>query len=311
MNPLQRFSSLNIDPMYAPAMIPLRTFGATGHLSSRVIFGAAALGAMSPSRADATVQLAFERGINHIDTAASYGRSEELLAPFLAEHRHEVFLATKTGERTAAGARRELERSLTRLGVDHVDLIQLHNLVEPDELDAVHQPGGALEALVAALEEGLVRHIGVTGHGLRIARAHLTSLERFDFASVLFPYNPVLAGIEEYARDVAALLEVCAERSVAVQTIKAVARRRWQADDPSPKYAWYEPLPVGPALQRAVSFVLANDQMFVNTSSDARLLPAILDAAEHLVAVDDDSLASDTEDLNITPLFDGADLERI
>jgi aryl-alcohol dehydrogenase-like predicted oxidoreductase len=292
-------------------MIPLRPFGTTGHQSSRVIFGAAALGAMSPSRADATVRLAYERGINHIDTAASYGRSEELLAPFLAEHRQEVFLATKTGERTAAGARRELERSLTRLGVEHVDLIQLHNLVEPDELDAVHRPGGALEALIAARDEGLVRHIGVTGHGLRIARAHLMSIERFAFTSVLLPYNPVLAVLPDYARDVAALLEVCAERSVAVQTIKAVARRRWPSDDQSPKYAWYEPLPEGPALARAVSFVLSDDQMFLNTSSDARLLPAILDAAEHLVPADRDALASDAEDLNITPLFDGADLERI
>lgn len=297
--------------MYAPAMIPLHPFGTTGHQSSRVIFGAAALGAMSPSRADATVRLAYERGINHIDTAASYGRSEELLAPFLAEHRKEVFLATKTGERTAAGARRELELSLTRLGVEHVDLVQLHNLVEPDELDLVHRPGGALEALIAAREEGLVRHIGVTGHGLRIARAHLLSLERFAFASVLFPFNPVLAEIEDYARDVAALLEVCAERSIAVQTIKAVARRRWPSDDQSPKYAWYEPLPEGPALSRAVSFVLSHDQMFLNTSSDARLLPAILDAAEHLVPADREALASDAEDLNITPLFDGADLERI
>jgi aryl-alcohol dehydrogenase-like predicted oxidoreductase len=292
-------------------MIDRHLFGATGHNSSRVIFGAAALGAMSPARADATVRLAFERGINHIDTAASYGQSEELLAPFLAEHRAEVFLATKTGERTAAGARRELERSLTRLGTDHVDLIQMHNLVEPDELDAVHQPGGALEALIAARDEGLVRHIGVTGHGLRIARAHLTSLERFAFDSVLLPYNPVLATLPDYARDVSELLEVCAERSVAVQTIKAVARRRWQADDQSPKYAWYEPLPAGPALARAVSFVLSQDQMFLNTSSDARLLPAILDAAQHLVPVDPETLAEDARSFEMAPLFDGADLERI
>ena len=292
-------------------MIPQRPFGATGHQSSRVIFGAAALGAMSPARADATVRLAYERGINHIDTAASYGQSEALLAPFLAEHRDEVFLATKTGERTADGARRELEQSLTRLGVDHVDLIQLHNLVEPEELDQVHRPGGALEALIAAREEGLLRHIGVTGHGLRIARAHLSSLERYPFDSVLLPYNPVLAALPDYARDVAELLEVCAQRSVAVQTIKAVARRRWPTGDSSPHYAWYEPLPEGPALSRAVSFVLSNEQMFLNTSSDARLLPAILDAAEHRVAYDPDALATDAATLEITPLFDGGALERI
>ena len=292
-------------------MIARQSFGSTGHASSRVIFGAAALGAMSPERADATVRLAFERGINHIDTAASYGRAEELLAPFLAEHRRDVFLATKTSERTAAGARRELERSLTRMGVDHVDLIQLHNLVEPGELDEVHRIGGALVALVAARDEGLVRFIGVTGHGLRIARAHRSSLERFAFDSVLLPWNHMLAALPDYARDVAELLEVCSERGVAVQTIKAVARRRWTPDDPSPHYAWYEPLPEGPALQRAVGFVLNDHRLFLNSSSDARLLPAILDAAEQPASVDDDTLASDRHQWHMTPLFDGADLERI
>ena len=292
-------------------MLAHRPFGATGHHSSRIIFGAATLGAMSPERAETTVRLAFQRGVNHLDTAASYGRSEELLAPFLRDHRGDVFLATKTGERSAVGARRDLERSLERLGVDHVDLIQLHNLVEPDELDDVHRPGGAIEALLAARDEGLVRFIGVTGHGLRIARAHLTSLQRFPFDSVLLPWNHVLADLADYASDVAELLEVCAERTVAVQTIKAIARRRWTAGDTAPHYAWYEPLPDGPALQRAVGFVLSDDQLFLNSSSDARLLPALLDAAECPVSMDDDALAGDRRDLQMTPLFDGADLERI
>lgn len=292
-------------------MLTRQAFGSTGHTSSRVIFGAAALGAMSPTRAEATVRLAFERGVNHIDTAASYGRAEELLAPFLAEHRRDVFLATKTAERTATGARRELEQSLQRMGVDQVDLIQLHNLVEPAELDDVHRPGGALEALTAARDEGLVRFIGVTGHGLRIARAHLTSLRRFPFDSVLLPWNHTLAALSDYASDVAGLLEVCAERNVAVQTIKAVARRRWMADDPSPHYAWYEPLPEGPALQRAVGFVLSDEQLFLNSSSDARLLPAILDAAQRPVTVEGDALEHDRRQWHMTPLFDGAALERI
>jgi aryl-alcohol dehydrogenase-like predicted oxidoreductase len=292
-------------------MIPLRPFGSTGHLSSRVIFGAAALGAMSPERADATVRLAFERGVNHLDTAASYGRSEVLLAPFLAQHRSQVFLATKTGERTASGARRELEQSLERMGVDHVDLIQLHNLVEPDELDEVHRPGGAVEALVSARDEGLVRFIGVTGHGLRIARAHLSSLERFPFDSVLLPWNHVLATVPEYAHAVAELLEVCNDRDVAVQTIKSVARRRWTEGDTSPHYAWYEPLPDSPALRRAVGFVLDDERLFLNSSSDARLLPGILDAAEQSIGLDPEALARDREEFHMVSLFDGQALERI
>lgn len=292
-------------------MIAREPFGRTGHLSSRVIFGAAALGSMSQERADATVRLAFDRGVNHIDTAASYGRSEELLAPFLAGHRHQVFLATKTAERTASAARRELERSLERMGVDQVDLIQLHNLVEPDERDAVHQPGGALAALVAARDEGLVRFIGVTGHGLRIARAHVHSLERFPFDSVLLPWNHVLATLPEYAREVAELLTLCHERGVAVQTIKAIARRRWTEGDATPHYAWYEPLPAGPALRRAVGFVLSDERLFVNSSSDARLLSAILDAAEQSAEPQPDELARDRSELDMAPLFDGHALERI
>lgn len=266
---------------------------------------------MSPERADTTVRLAFERGVNHIDTAASYGRAEELLAPFLTEHRHEVFLATKTGERTAMGARRELEQSLQRMGADQVDLIQLHNLVEPGELDDVHRTGGAIDALVAARDEGLVRFIGVTGHGLRIAKAHLTSLERFPFDSVLLPWNHLLATVPHYAHAVAELLDVCSDRGVAVQTIKSVARRRWTVDDTTPHYSWYQPLPAGPALQRAVGFVLSDERLFLNSSSDARLLPAILDAAEHPVSVDTDTLANDVRDLDMVNLFDGAALERI
>ncbi|MCU1388363.1 MAG: putative aldo-keto reductase, partial [Ilumatobacteraceae bacterium] len=170
-------------------MISTLPFGRTGHDSTRVIFGAAALGGMSQSRADQTLAVMLAAGINHIDTAASYGQSELRLRDFLSDHRADHFLATKTGERTGSAARRELETSLERLGVDHVDLIQLHNLVEPDEFEVAHGTGGAVEALLAARDEGLVRFIGVTGHGTRISDMHLRSLDRFDFDSVLLPYN--------------------------------------------------------------------------------------------------------------------------
>ena len=206
-------------------MLPVADFGRTGHRSTRVIFGAAGLGGMSQTRADATLALAAERGVNHIDTAASYGASEDRLRPWLATNRAGVFLATKTGERTGCAARAELERSLERMGVDHVDLIQLHNLVEPDEWDVAFAPDGAVAALARARDEGLVRFIGVTGHGLRIAEMHRRSLERFDFDSVLLPYNFSLMQIAGYRADVDALRAVCAERSVAVQTIKSIARR--------------------------------------------------------------------------------------
>src|SRR3954453_17689996 len=212
-------------------MIPRAAFGRTGHDSSRVIFGAAALGAMRQEKADQVLDLLPRYGVNHIDTAAGYGDSELRLAPWLAGRRPDYFLATKTGERTGDGARAGLERSLERLGVDHVDLIQLHNLVEPEEWDTAFGTGGAVEALAKARDEGLTRFIGVTGHGLRIPGMHRRSLERFDFDAVLFPYNYALLNNPAYRTDLEALPDTCAARSAAVQTIKSVARRRRREDD--------------------------------------------------------------------------------
>jgi aryl-alcohol dehydrogenase-like predicted oxidoreductase len=286
-------------------------FGRTGHASSRVILGAAALGRMDQERADQLLAVLLEFGVNHIDTAAGYGDSELRLAPWLAVRRREFFLATKTGDRTGSDARASLERSLTRLGVDQVDLIQLHNLVEEDEWEVALSPGGAAEALARARDEGLVRFLGVTGHGLRIAGMHRRSLERVDFDSVLLPYNFSLLQDDGYRRDVDALLALCVERGVAVQTIKSVARRRW-ADDAQPRYSWYEPLPDGPALERAVRFVLAQPGLFLNSSSDARLLrPILAAAAAPGEAPGAAAMTEDAKALGVRPLFDGDQLERI
>ena len=292
-------------------MIPRAAFGRTGHLSSRVVFGAAALGRMRQERADELLDVLLEFGVNHLDTAAGYGDSELRLAPWLATRRDEFFLATKTGERTGDGARAGLERSLERLGVGYVDLIQLHNLVEEDEWEVAHGPGGALEALVRARDEGLARFVGVTGHGLRIARMHTRSLERFDYDSVLLPYNFPLFADDGYRADVETLLGLCEQRNVAVQTIKAVARRRW-TDDSEPHFAWYEPLADQDALARAVRFVLARPRLFLNTSSDARLLRATLEAASAGGSAPSDAeLEADVASYGMRPLFDGAALERI
>lgn len=292
-------------------MLPLAPFGRTGHTSTRLIFGAAALGAMSQERADATLAMIDEAGINHIDTAASYGASEDLLRPFLSEHRRRFFLATKTGERDGAAARAELERSFERMGVDHIDLIQLHNLVEPDEWETAFAPGGAVEALAAARDEGLVSHIGVTGHGLRIPGMHLRSLERFDFDTVLFPYNRALLRSDAYRADVETLRGVCAERGIAVQTIKSIARGRWP-ERTGREFSWYEPLTDPTAIARAVRFVLGNDDLFLNTTSDARLVPVLVAAASADLSVPSDlEMDDDIETFGVTALFAPGDLERI
>jgi aryl-alcohol dehydrogenase-like predicted oxidoreductase len=293
-------------------VIATAAFGRTGHESTRTIFGAAALGRMSQDRADEVLALLLQHGVNHLDTAAMYGDSELRIGPWMAEHRHRFFLATKTLDRTADGARASLERSLERLRVDSVDLIQLHNLVEPDEWEVAHGPGGAVEGLVRAQEEGLVRHLGVTGHGNRIAAMHLRSLERHPFASVLLPYSYVGLLDPAYRAETEALLALCAERGVAVQTIKAVGRRRWPEGYDGPRFSWYEPVTEPGAITRAVHWVLDHPQLFLNTSSDARLLPAILEAAAAPgPRPSDEELDTDVREQGIEALFDGGALERI
>jgi aryl-alcohol dehydrogenase-like predicted oxidoreductase len=256
-----------------------RPFGSTGHDSTCTIFGAAAFFHAAQEEADRTLELVLEHGVNHIDTAASYGDSELRLAPWLRNHRDDVFLATKTGRRDKAGAREEIRRSLDRLGVDSVDLIQLHNLVDVIEWEQALREGGALEAAVEARDEGLVRFIGVTGHGRTVARMHRLSLERFPFDSVLVPYSFSQMQDEAYASDFEALSATCRQRGVALQTIKAIALRRWDGREQTAG-TWYEPLTEEADIDLAVHWVLGNPQVFVNTVGDTTLLPKVLDAAE-------------------------------
>lgn len=290
--------------------VPRAPFGRTGHASSRVIFGAAALSSVTDEEVAWVLPLLDQFGVNHLDTAANYGDSELRLAPWLRGRRDDFFLATKTGDRTGMAARASLERSLQRLGVSSVDLIQLHNLVEPDEWETAFAPGGAVEALARARDEGLTRFVGVTGHGLRIPGRHLRSLERFDFDSVLFPYNYVLLQADAYRRDVEELLAVCAERGVAVQTIKSAARRRWAEPD-EPHASWYEPITEPGALGRSVRWVLGRQQLFLNSSSDLSLLRTILEAATTGPVPTDADIEADVSSQSITPIFDGDTLERI
>jgi len=254
-------------------------FGATEHDSSRVIFGAAALGSVSQEVADRALDLLLEHGLNHVDVAASYGEAELRLAPWLARNPGACFLATKTGERTYRGAREEIRRSLDRLGVDRVDSIQLHNLVDVIEWETALGDGGALEAAIEARDEGLVRFIGVTGHGLSVPEMHRRSLERFPFDSVLAPYNYVQMQDARYAETFEALAAVCAERGVALQTIKSLARRRWEGRAATAA-TWYEPLREQADIDLAVSWVLGRPDAFLLTTGDVEILPRLLDAAE-------------------------------
>ena len=261
-------------------MIPLLPFGSTGHRSTRTLFGAAALSRVTQEVADSVLDLIERHGINHIDTAASYGDAELRVAPWISgAARDRFFVATKTGKRTYAEARDEIKLSLQRLGTDHIDLIQLHNLVDETEWQTAFAPDGALRAAVEARDAGLVRFIGVTGHGLQAPAQHRRSLERFPFDSVLFPYNYVQLRGEAYARDVQALMALCEERGAAMQTIKAITLGPWHGERPATPTTWYEPLHDQRDIDLAVRWVLGDPQVFLNTVGDVGILPLVLDAA--------------------------------
>lgn len=285
-------------------MIEMIPFGKTGHSSSQVIFGAAALGAMKPERADATLAKLDAWGINHIDVAASYGEAELRLAPFLQTRRKDFFLATKTGARSKDKAKAQLHASLERMQVDQIDLIQMHNLVNPQQWQQAMGAGGALEALVEARDEGLVRFIGVTGHGTYCPSMHVKSLEAFEFDSILVPYNYTMMQNAQYAQDFEALFELCQSRQVAMQTIKSNAQRRWREGDDERRFSWYRPIREPQALKRAVDFVLSRPPLFLNTTSDATLLDTLVAAAKApVLAPDSQALEDDIATLGIEPLF--------
>jgi aryl-alcohol dehydrogenase-like predicted oxidoreductase len=284
-------------------MIATQPFGRTGHQSTRAIFGAAALSRVDQAAADRALETLLEYGVNHIDTAASYGDSELRIGPWMRAHRRHFFLATKTGERTYQAARDQIRRSLERLQVDQVDLIQLHNLAQEEEWQIAMRPGGALEAAIEARQQGLVRFIGVTGHGLGIAAMHRRSLERFAFDSVLLPYSYVLMQNPAYAADVEALLALCAERGVAVQTIKSITRAPW-VERPADAPTWYEPLREQADIDLAVHWVLGRPGLFLNTAGDLALLPKVLDAASRFQARPSEAqMAALAERMAMQPLF--------
>lgn len=284
-------------------MIQKAKFGRTGHKSTRVLFGAAALSQVTQAEADKTLELLLEYGINHIDTAASYGEAELRIGPWMKDHRQDFFLATKTEERTYQGAKDELQRSLERLQVDQVDLWQMHFLVDEAGWQTAMGPGGALEAFIEAREQGLARYLGVTGHGLQVTDFHKRSLARFDFDSVLLPYNPKVMEDARYAQGFEEVIAICMERNVAIQTIKSISSGPWNGHEQT-RATWYKPLEEQSHIDAMVHWVLSRPGFFLNSVGDIYVLPKVLDAAERF---DETSTQSDFEDaianIRVEPLF--------
>ncbi|MBC7878516.1 MAG: aldo/keto reductase [Anaerolineales bacterium] len=284
-------------------MIPTLLFGRTGHESTRTIFGAAAFWETPQKDVDATMDLILQNGINHVDTASSYGQSEKLLGDWIRRNGKQFFLATKTGERTKQTAYDQIRRSLDLLHVPQVDMIQLHGLHEEPDWSTAFGPGGVMEAVIQARDEGLVRFIGVTGHGVPVTEFHLRSLEQFDFDSVLLPYNHVMMQNQGYAEGFNKLFAVCKERTIAVQTIKGITRSPWN-DTQQNRTTWYRPLEEQADIDLAVHWVFGNSQVFLNTAGDINILPRTLDAAHRFESrPSEQDMHALTERLTMEPLF--------
>lgn len=283
--------------------IPTLPFGRLGHESTRMVFGGASLGAVSQEDADRTLDVLLQYGVNHIDVAASYGDAELRIAPWLKQHRDNFFVATKTGQRKAGPALEELHRSLDRMGIDHVDLWQFHNLADPIDWDTALSPGGVLEAAIEAKQQGLIRGIGITGHGTQIAATHRRSLERFDFDSVLLPYNYITMQNDYYADNFNALSDRCRERNTAVQTIKSIAYKPWSGDEHT-RSTWYRPLEDQDDVDAATWWALSRPGIFLCTVGDINLLPKVLDAASRFdERITPDELEERLSRLDHVPLF--------
>ncbi|CAI9410857.1 aldo/keto reductase [Aestuariimicrobium sp. T2.26MG-19.2B] len=276
----------------------LRRFGRTNHQSSVLVYGAAGLSAVSQQVADASLQSALEAGINHFDTAHNYGEAEDRMGPWVPGVRDQIFLATKTQQRTKDAAWAEINRSLERLDTDHVDLLQLHAVCNDDDLADIFADGGPLPALERAREEGLIRFIGITGHTEAAPRIHAEALRRYDFDSVLTPLNHQLYSEPEFAENFHTLLDLVEQKDVGLRTIKAVARRPW--DDQERRYAtWYEPFDTQDLVTAAVSWVLGKFPTItgIATAGESRLLPLVYEAEANRISVDEaDSVLSRVDD---------------
>src|SRR5258708_16472148 len=278
-------------------------FGRSGHMSTRTLFGAASLSNLTQREADPTLDVLLKYGVNHIDVARSYGDAELRIAPWLKQYRSNFFLATKTDARTAKAAKEELHQSLERMQVDYVDLWQLHNLADPIEWDIALSPDGVIEAAIEAKKQGLIRAIGITGHGLQIAAMHRRSLERFDFDSVLLPYNYITMQSPYYPYNFNALEATCQQRNIAVQTIKSIAYKPWMGR-PHTHATWYEPLEDQKDIDLAVHWVLKRPGIFLNTVGDINLLPKVLDAANRFqTGPTDQEMQAAIAQLHPEPLF--------
>jgi predicted aldo/keto reductase-like oxidoreductase len=205
-------------------------------------FGGIVVTGSDQNHANRVVAEAVEKGINYFDVAPSYGDAQAKLGPALKPYRKDCFLACKTTQRTAAGAKAELQDSFRLLETDHFDLYQLHSISDVQEdVDRVFTEGGAMEPILEAKRQGRIRFLGFSAHS---EEAALAAMDAYDFDSVLFPLNFCCVLKGGFGPKI---LEEAQSRGMARLALKAMARQKWPETDPPPgkeiwRKSWYEPL---------------------------------------------------------------------
>lgn len=284
--------------------IPTQPFGRTGHASSQLIFGGYALSNATQKEADRVLEILLEYGVNHIDTAPMYGNAEKRIGVWMAKHRDKFFIATKTRSRSYEGAWKNLRQSLAQLKVDSIDLWQMHGLTNAAGWAKAMGPGGTLEAFLEAREQGLVRFLGVTGHGNQVADMHLQSLDRFNFDSVMLLYNYRQMQLPRYAASFNKLIDICQRRNIAIQTIQSIAWRQVGKGPRKYNMYFYEPLEDQAAIDKSVHWAMGLAGSFVITAGDTQFIPKMLEAAVRYIGPPSDAeMAALVKEFDIQLVF--------
>jgi len=257
-----------------------RPYGKTGIELSVVGFGGIICMNETADRASEAVAKAIDQGVNYFDVAPSYGNAQDILGPALEPYRDDVFLACKTGERSAKKAAKELEGSLKALKTDHFDLYQLHGVTTMEEVEEVFAPGGAMEVFEQAQKDGIVRYLGFSAHS---EEAAVALMERYDFTSVLFPINWVTWNTGKFGPKVVATAQ---ETETAVLALKALAKRTWRDGEERawPK-CWYAPVDTYEEAELALRFTLSRPVVAAVSPSHQEFLWWACDIAESFRAL--------------------------
>ncbi len=282
-----------------------RRLGRTGHHSSLAVLGGAAFALDTPETAEPLFQEALACGLNHLDIAPGYRNAERAIGPHLPAVRDQLFVAAKTAETERDWALSRLEKTLTRLQIDHLDLYQAHGVTSLEELDRRDE---AFQVILEARDQGLTRFVGITGHDLGTPKAQQAAVERYDLDTVMFPLNAHLWANPTYRADAESLLETCAQRDVGVMIIKATAWRPWGDRKPD-ALSWYEPHRTPEGIQNSVNFALSVPRVHAFcTPSDPTAAQQSFAAAQAFTPLSQDLLKQTTDADTGSDIFPLAEL---